>query len=542
MRWIHFSLTGFLVLLCTTAAWADGKVFSITRAEVAMPDQQALIHFDQGVETMVIETRFVGKGRKFAWVVPTPSPPQVEAATRGTFPTLREQSRPHVKTNVFPLYQYVILSLFVLGLLIFKRAWGLAAVVFILIGLALLPSLARPRALGVSAGPEGQVTVHQRSIVGDYAVATISSEDAVALVQWLEENDFQVDEADREVIAAYVKDGWYFTPIRLHREGEEAVPTTPHPLAFTFKTRRAVYPMRLTATAVPEGKFTLDLYVFSQQQAAADGFRTDCCVKTDYPKPEPKQWYSTSWKRDGISVVHPELVKWSQQAPVFTRLHAELTPDQMCEDIYLHWQPFERQWRTVWSHKAALIDGVNKGSVPFGVILVILFLLLKYKWIKRFDLLMAGGVTLLLSAGVAYGVYRSVPKIPVKQVGIISWYRGQHNHEWIVLALANRVEGEEKLDCDWARQQLEEIVQRHGPTPDPEQIHWRDDGEPIENPYTGELVCEEDSPGNYILRPTETGFEYVWFQRDGGEKIARFPEDLIQTSGPYRYRMMIDYH
>jgi len=52
---------------------------------VEIPDQRALINFSNGVERLVIETRFTGRGTNFTWVVPLPAKPVIEVATPGLF-------------------------------------------------------------------------------------------------------------------------------------------------------------------------------------------------------------------------------------------------------------------------------------------------------------------------------------------------------------------------------------------------------------------------------------------------------------------------
>ena len=69
-------------------------------AHVTIPDQRALIHFTNGTERLVIETRFTGAGTNFAWVVPFPSPPVIEEATPGLFPTLDYLFRPEITHEV----------------------------------------------------------------------------------------------------------------------------------------------------------------------------------------------------------------------------------------------------------------------------------------------------------------------------------------------------------------------------------------------------------------------------------------------------------
>ena len=55
-------VAAWLLLLAPAAALADGMVFHPTAigSEVRIPDQRALICFSNGIERLVIETRFVG--------------------------------------------------------------------------------------------------------------------------------------------------------------------------------------------------------------------------------------------------------------------------------------------------------------------------------------------------------------------------------------------------------------------------------------------------------------------------------------------------
>ncbi len=82
------ALTFVLWLLSSISLLADGKAFPpvAISTEVRMPDQRALLVWSNGVERLAIETRIVGEGTNFAWVVPLPAVPQVDATTTGLFP------------------------------------------------------------------------------------------------------------------------------------------------------------------------------------------------------------------------------------------------------------------------------------------------------------------------------------------------------------------------------------------------------------------------------------------------------------------------
>ena len=58
------ALMVWLGVLLPGRVFADGKIIPSTAlpAHVEIPDQQALIHFTNGVERLVIETRFTGDG------------------------------------------------------------------------------------------------------------------------------------------------------------------------------------------------------------------------------------------------------------------------------------------------------------------------------------------------------------------------------------------------------------------------------------------------------------------------------------------------
>ena len=102
MRLVLFALMSLCAacFMMPRAVIADGKVFMSLAEDpnsATMPDQQALIYYKDGVQTLVIETRFVGTAGNFAWVVPLPAPPEVAPATTGLFKTLRAMHQPKIE-------------------------------------------------------------------------------------------------------------------------------------------------------------------------------------------------------------------------------------------------------------------------------------------------------------------------------------------------------------------------------------------------------------------------------------------------------------
>ena len=99
-------LAALTFLLLAISGLADGKVFAhrTAIADATIPDQRALLYWSNGVERLVIETRFAGEGSNFAWVVPVPNPPVVEEASPGLFATLAHQLKPELVHDPAPLF------------------------------------------------------------------------------------------------------------------------------------------------------------------------------------------------------------------------------------------------------------------------------------------------------------------------------------------------------------------------------------------------------------------------------------------------------
>ena len=117
-------LIAWLAGTAAPQARADGRVMPpvLVPQEVAMPDQRALLAWRDGVETLVIESAFVGKGTDFAWVVPLPAKPEVEAATRGTLASAAALLQPVVKPPVNDLW-WLAVGLPAVGLTALVAGW-----------------------------------------------------------------------------------------------------------------------------------------------------------------------------------------------------------------------------------------------------------------------------------------------------------------------------------------------------------------------------------------------------------------------------------
>lgn len=373
------------VLLSAGAAGraaADGKVFAREGVVATIPDQRALIHFADGVQTLVIETRFESSGSpaggqqsngesaegpsssgELAWVVPVPSVPELIEVTPGLMPTVQASFQPRLKQvneagNLFAAaICVVILVLIMLSVRgIGVVAAGLLGFCFVFVVLFFLPALGKSR--GLQAGESGEVTVHDRRMVGLLDVATISGESGNALISWLADNGFLIAPDSSDAIDAYAKEGWTFCAARLVPDGSgKSGPATPYPLGCRFKAEKPIYPMRLTATG--SESLSVDLYVFGSGMASATNFKAVRCGSVVVERSNPFHPPSD----DRVQVGHEGLAELIGNAMVATKLTATLTPEQMRQDVVIDWVEKQSIGAEVYGRVGARDRAIAAGSL-----------------------------------------------------------------------------------------------------------------------------------------------------------------------------------
>lgn len=508
MKGLAFCVVWFLI--APPGAYGDGCFIPPTAyARVEIPDQRALIHFDQGTEMLVIDTAFKGAGTNFAWIVPVPSRPKVETATPGLFTTLQTIFQPKIIHYIPRYYWFAIIPALFVFHLVWGRRSGLCSVKDVvalwLIGLIcwglIAPSLAKA---GVSADPIGEVNVVERKRVGVYDTAVLSSPDGGALLDWLGRNGFVTPTNFIPAIQAYAKEGWFFVASKIRLNASLTDPVKPSPLALTFKTERPVYPLRLTG--IGNESCRIELYVFGPDRAAATNFIVERCAMPLYPATTNDDWRG---RLDQLRIRHPGLRGLVDQSPVATKLTARLTSQQMNADAYITWAPFEEKRLVFYSEHGAALLATNI-TVPFMVVACLIMYWIRGRegvYMRR--LRIACVLTVFGAVLVWQPISMLPPKIPVV-VQVNPERRNRYLHDDISRSLRWVADdrGTNSLpDIAWVRQQLgsNSLFRRD----------WYPEFQT--NYFTGQPWHEEDSPGNYTLRQTTEGIEYVWYDIEGGE-------------------------
>jgi hypothetical protein len=365
----------FALFAVGTKVHADGKYFSrlsIDR-DPTIPSQRAIIVWRAGVQTLIIESVVDSEGEELGWILPLPSVPEaIEACTPGTVRSMAELITPKIHGRRSASRWMAAGSLvFLAGLLIFLvivcirssllTATAIVGLIFLLLGL-FLPALGKAR--GFAPIPGVDVVAVNR--IGNFDVTVIRAESGARAVQWLEHNGFSHDPRSIEVLNSYANENWCFAVARIRNDVDR--PVSPHPVRVTFSATEAVYPMRLTG--VTDAPLLLDLFVISDERAAAVGFATwnSDTYRQNHTHfnaaGDPVATYQG--ERHGQRIGHPQIMSLMWDGCVVSHLRGHLKPAQMKRDIVFNWQPPSSVRREIHSSSAARARAVGLALLLLG--------------------------------------------------------------------------------------------------------------------------------------------------------------------------------
>jgi hypothetical protein len=342
------------LVLATGQLLADGKMFWPEKVPPGIPYQRALILFEGGVETLVLQSQYKvpedGGKTSIGWVVPVPAPPDVASLEPGAayrlFWDLNWATQPRI-TSVSALLALVALAVSVVALVAYlaflpasrhvrvpqwfasrRRVVGELIVLGFAVSLGvtlLLPSLS-------TAGAE-VVDVVSTQQVGIYDVRVVQSNDTKELIAWLNGNGFAFGGADREAFGAYVSRGWCFVvativPSAKEHPDEVAVEGLAAPLILRFPRKQPVYPLALTATGGYDTEILV--YLAATQKMTCDerlklrsaGERSEGVLDHLVSQCEPQGFFAGKL-----------LARTSPRRLFVTKFKGSLTPAEMAEDL-----------------------------------------------------------------------------------------------------------------------------------------------------------------------------------------------------------------
>jgi Uncharacterized protein conserved in bacteria (DUF2330) len=352
--WVHEAMRRIAVtalILAPTAAqsMADGVMFWREEIPPKIPYQRALILFDKGTETLILQSKYeIPKGdgnSTLGWVVPVPAVPEVASMPAdmawGLFMGLSEYSRPRITLIgpiVFAVLFGAVAGLSLLTLLVcllsfvlplpqrFKENRGRLAR-YSMLGLLISFPIIILR-FTILRGSQGvDVIAEQR--VGIYDVSVVRSDNTEGLIGWLNKNDFKFGDRDRAAFDSYISKGWCFVvaiinPSTGEKEPRIALEGLAAPLILRFPHTNPTYPVALTGT----GGFETEILIYlasSTKMTAND--RLTLRFAGEMRKGLSRELLSADIDPEGF--FDPKKMNF----PYLCKFKDRLTPDRMREDI-----------------------------------------------------------------------------------------------------------------------------------------------------------------------------------------------------------------
>lgn len=232
-------LMGFVVILVLLGGQSDATAcggFFCTNTAIDQSTERIIFTVnDDGTITAIVGIGYVGTAEDFSWVVPVPSPPELDVADTRSLNNL------HQATQV----SFVSPPNYCRGLLNYN-----------------------PNTESGGGGVGGGGGYLEEGNIGPYDYAIIGSEDPDELIEWLRANSYQVTESMEPVIAQYVEENMLFLAMRLS-EGQES--SNIQPIVMTYESEKPMIPIRLTAVAAVDNMPIL-VWIFADKQYVPENF------------------------------------------------------------------------------------------------------------------------------------------------------------------------------------------------------------------------------------------------------------------------------
>ncbi len=365
---------GVLLVACLLGmgqvAWADGGMFPTFAGSAASADQRAVVVFDSGRETLILQTTYEGDSANFAWVIPTPvrvMAGDIATADASIFDDLYYLTEPHV----WGPYGYN-------GGLIVGCGGGARTQQF------------------------GSVNVWDTLHVDDYEVAILSAGESSDLVTWLNNNGYAYPAGHQGELDYYVGKAWFFVAAKINpARRQDGNPVDPpglgdgqyegdemDPLRLRFDTPEPVFPLRISA-ASSKAEVEVLLYVIHRHRVISHNFNTqEVKLSSPFKGGDFAEYYEREFRNSLAEAgAGSLLVEYAGELPRYlanahatdlgvgegtfylTRLRTYLQPDEMQEDVGLAQAPSDESFE-VWVATASLGDGRVRLAVV-GLLLVL---------------------------------------------------------------------------------------------------------------------------------------------------------------------------
>ncbi len=242
LRALPAVIVGFMVLVIgLPTVYACGGFFC-QFVPINQAGEQIVFRQDGNTVTAVVLIQYQGDAEDFSWVVPVPGIPEVEVGSDLAFTSLEQATRPQFNLTVNGNACEQPLSFF--------------------------PPFGAAPESDTAAGADDGVEILERFAVGPFDVEVVSSSDAQALAQWLEDNNYNLSDRGQELIEPYVDEGMNFVAVKLQKnQGTGDI----QPLILKYQSEKPMIPIRLTAVAATRDMGVI-AWILGPSRAVPDNF------------------------------------------------------------------------------------------------------------------------------------------------------------------------------------------------------------------------------------------------------------------------------
>ena len=213
--------------------------------------EQIIFRQDGDQVAAIVRIQYSGPAEDFSWVVPVLGIPEVATSSELLFTNLERITRPSF-------------------LLEFEGDGCDIPFASDLAAENLAPQAGSP-------GDDGGVTILEEKPVGPFNLQIVSSDDPDAMAKWLIDNNYDLNDRGRELLAPYIEAGMNFVALRLQKDKDTGDLV---PLRMVYNTDRPMVPIRLTAIAAEPDMGVL-VYLVGPAQAIPTNFPA---VEINYAK------------------------------------------------------------------------------------------------------------------------------------------------------------------------------------------------------------------------------------------------------------------
>ncbi len=216
------------VMAVSQQSFACGGMFC-DNIPINQAGEQIIFRQEGGETTAMIKIDYVGSAENFGWVLPVPQTPDISLGSDQTFTDLELITRPQFIMSVEGEDCD--------GNGFFGGAGGVS------------DAASSGSSSASSSGAVQKVIVEKELSVGAFDAKVISSDDAEALAQWLEDNNFNLSSQGSELLAPYIEAQSKFVVLKLKSNASVG---SIQPIILKYQSDIPVIPMTLTAVAAED--------------------------------------------------------------------------------------------------------------------------------------------------------------------------------------------------------------------------------------------------------------------------------------------------